>query len=315
MTHTVLVDEQSTAVIVTDAPTDVDTALTNVTVQTATTPVTVETSPMVTYATGGEGGTAPSAYALASAASAGATSIVVDRPPDGILAGGSFVAVGALTTKCEIRRVTAQSGDNLTITPALTYDHAEEEHVWVTEDTWITPEWFGCKANDATFDSGPGLMQANINMALTGVFGITGHNSRYYTSFPLSFPDGSMVEDIALTAQSAFAIDPLIGERNGIPDQFFAMIAGQFGTVTGVDTGTDEITLSTSAGSQVGDRVVFYARQGDALQHLLRPDVPITSRRSWGSCTRSRSTATERPSISRPRARARSTSTPWARRA
>ena len=211
-------------------------------------------------------------YLLGATSAAGGSSITLDRPANTIFAGGSYVAVGAGTSKCEIRRVSAQADEVLTLaSPTLKYEHLADEKVWVLQSTWVTPAWFGCKAADSAFDSADGLMQASIEQALTGnIFGLTGHSARYYSSVPLCFYDNSVLDYITITAKTAtFGIDPLIGERDGIPDQFFMTTAGQFVTVTDVDTTTNEITLSGTIGTAVGDRLQFYARQGDTLPEPL----------------------------------------------
>lgn len=207
----------------------------------------------------------PHAYVLSAAATAGATTVSVHRAPD-VFAGGSYVAVGALTTKCEIRRVTATASLTVTLDRALVYDHAADENVWVLNSTWVSPEWFGCKANDATFDSHTGLMQAYIEAALgANHFGLTGHNQRYYTTRPLCFFDGSLIDNITHTRKTPWAVNPMIGLRDGVPDQFMAMPAGQFGTVSSVNTGTNVVTTSTSAGSAAGDKIAFYPAQGATM--------------------------------------------------
>lgn len=207
-----------------------------------------------------------SQYTMASDSAAAATTIVLDRAATGMVSGGSFVAIGATTTKCEVRRVTGISSATLTVTPALTYAHVTSELVWVLEDTWIPVSWFGCQADNSGFDSSTGLMQASIDAALnSNMFGLTGFERRYYSSIPLSFYDNSLLQNLTLTVKTPFTLDPEIGLRNGVPDQFFVMAAGQFGTVSSVDTGADTITTSTTMGSAVGDRLVFYPQQGSTL--------------------------------------------------
>ena len=222
--------------------------------------------PNTQIAAAGSGGSSLSQYTVGSASLAGATTLALDRTPTGIVDDGSFVAVGATTTKCEIRRITGISGSTLTFGVALQYAHSGGEFVWVLNGTWVPAEWFGCKAADPSSDNSIGIMQASIDAALTSnVFGLTGHGQRYYCSIPLCFYDNSLLDNIVFTALNPFGIDPTIGERNSLPDQYFVMAAGQFGTITNVDTGTDTITLSVNAGAQVGDRLVFYPAQGATL--------------------------------------------------
>jgi hypothetical protein len=205
-------------------------------------------------------------YTVGSSSVAGATTLALDRVPTGIIDDGSFVAVGAMTTKCEIRRITGISSSTLTFGVALIHAHTAGEFVWVLSGTLVPAEWYGCKAGDASVDNSTGLMQASIDAALTNnIFGLTGHEQRYYSDTPLCFYDNSVLDHIAFTVKTPFSIDPEIGLRNSLPDQFFVMAAGQFGTVSSVDTGANTITTSTAVGSAVGDRVVFYARQGDTL--------------------------------------------------
>ena len=220
-------------------------------------------------ATGGAGSGISGQHTLSTGSSAGATQVVLDRDPTAIFAGGSYVAVGASTTKCEIRRVTAVSGAQLTLALDLKYAHSTGESVWVLTDTWVTPEWFGCKANTAPsyFDSYAGLMQMFVDHALNGGtgYGITGHNARYYSTKPLAINDFTYLQSITLSALSPYGIDPLVGTRVGEPDQFFVTLAGQFVTVTSVNTSTNEITLSASIGSLVGERLILYPEQGSTL--------------------------------------------------
>jgi hypothetical protein len=205
-------------------------------------------------------------YTVGTSSVAGATTLVLDRVPTGIIDDGSFVAVGAMTTKCEVRRITGISSSTLTFGVALIHAHTAGEFVWVLSGTLVPAEWYGCKANDSSVDNSTGLMQASIDAALTSnIFGLTGHEQRYYSDTPLCFYDNSVLDHITFTVKTPFSIDPEIGLRNSLPDQFFVMAAGQFVTVTSVDTGANTITTSSQVGSAIGDRVVFYARQGDTL--------------------------------------------------
>lgn len=214
---------------------------------------------------GGAAGRASNNYALAAGSIAGATSVDIDHLPTSMLSGGTFVAIGALTTKCEIRRVTAISGKTLTV-GALAYAHSSGEYVFVLNSRDAPLEWFGCTPDDASIDSSAGLQQAYHDCAFNPGYGLTGHARRYYHASPLVMYDGQYLDRIALRVLSPFSIDPTIGLRNGEPDQFAHTLAGQVGTVTSVDTAANTITLSVNAGSLVvGDRLIFYPLQGATL--------------------------------------------------
>lgn len=207
-------------------------------------------------------------YTLASDSAAGANSITLDKDVAGILAGGFYVAVGATTTSCEIRRVTAVSGGTLTLaSPTLKLAHTAGEYVRVLTSSYVTPEWFGCKADDSTFDSYQGLQQAFNNIALMSGkgFGIEGQFARYYSTRPLAVYDFTQLKEITFTVKAPFAIDPMEGLTEGLPDQFFFMMAGQFVTVTNVDADTNEITLSATVANVLGERLIFHPLKGATL--------------------------------------------------
>ena len=207
-------------------------------------------------------------FTLAGGVSSGASALTLDRTPTGLLAGGSYLAVGATTTKCEVRRVTAASGTNITLSSALVYSHSASEVVYLLEGTLVPFEWFGCKANDNSFDSYVGLQQAFNDLALAAGrgYGLTGHISRYYSKTPLCIYDNTYLEQTVLTALSPMSIDLSVGNgRLGTPDQYHVTLGGQFGTITSVDTGTNSVTLSTSAGAAANDRIIFQPSVGATL--------------------------------------------------
>ena len=188
-------------------------------------------------------------YTLSTGTNAGATTLTLDKAAAGMLVSGTVVAVGAMATKCEIRRVTTISSATLTFGTSLKHDHTAGEFVWVVNSHLVPAEWFGAKAI-SNVDSYAGLMQAANDACLnSNLFGVTGRDQRYYSSTPLCFGDNSVLDHITLTVKPPFTIDPEIGLRNSLPDQFFVMAAGQFGTVTSVDTWANTITTSTAVGS------------------------------------------------------------------
>jgi hypothetical protein len=215
---------------------------------------------------------------LAAGLAIGATSLTTDSALD-VAAGASFVAIGARTTHCEVRRVTAVSGGTLTLDSgtstgggALAAAHSGGESVFVLPGTLIPPEWFGCKANDSTFDSYAGLQQFFNDSALTGAFyGLDGQRARYYSSRPHCFYDGNKMRDIVFTTHANMGsgggnFDPTLGrDAAGLPNQFHGILAGQFGTVSSVDTAANTVTLSTGAGSSANDTITFYPAPGATL--------------------------------------------------
>lgn len=210
-------------------------------------------------------GSLGSAYSLASSTAALATTLTVERTPK-MLVNGTYVAIGALTTKCEVRRVTGIATNTLTV-GALAYAHTAGENVWVLNATLVPAEWFGCQATITTVDNHAGLQQAFHDMAFNGGYGITGHGARYYCATPVCIYDNTTIDRLAITAKaSGFTINPLVGlGTDSNPDQFMEILAGQVGTITNVDTATNVITTSTVVGSQLGDRMTFYPRQGATL--------------------------------------------------
>ncbi len=204
-------------------------------------------------------------HTLSASTLADATTLTLDKNAAGMLVSGTVVAVGAMTTKCEVRRVTTISSATLTLNLALKHAHTAGEFVWVVNSHLIPAEWFGCKSI-SNVDSYLGIMQASIDAALTtNLFGVTGRDQRYYSSTPLAFYDNSLLDHITFTVKAPLSIDPKIGLRNSNPDQFFVTAAGQFGTVSSVDTAANTITTSTAMGSTIGDRLIFYPQQGSTL--------------------------------------------------
>jgi hypothetical protein len=203
------------------------------------------------------------ATTLVSSTSVGATTASVASLPAGLQI-GAYVAIGAGTSTCEVRRVTDVVGTTLTV-GALNLAHSVAENIWILNSTWVTPEWFGCRGADVSFDNAAGLQQMFNDLAAGASFGITGHANRYHTSTPLAIYDNTRLEHIAFTAKLPFSIDPKLGLNDGLPDQYFATLAGQTGTISSVNTATDTITLSTNAGAAVGDVLIFYPRPGATL--------------------------------------------------
>ena len=117
----------------------------------------------------------------------GATTIDVDRDA-GAIAVGTFVGIGAGTTNCEVRRVTAVSGATLTLFGALKVAHVAEENVWQASGFWIPFEWWGARAGVTHLRLLPLADQCLHGPGQLLRAGRAGANS-YYSSRPLFIND------------------------------------------------------------------------------------------------------------------------------
>lgn len=212
---------------------------------------------------GGGGAAIQGETTLSSGTAVNATTVPLTSTEEPFV--GQTICIGAGLTTCEVRRVTAVGVSSVTV-GALKYAHSSGERVYVMMSDVVPIEFFGAQPDTASFDSGTAIMAAMIDIANGNNYGVVGKpGSRYYSSIPLCMADNAYLRNLRFLAKAPFSINPLLGTRGGEPDQFFATLAGQFVTVTGVNTTTNEITLSGAIGSAVGARAVFYARQGDTL--------------------------------------------------
>lgn len=212
-------------------------------------------------------------YTLSVAAVVGETDFVLDKDASGMLAGGSYVAIGAMTTKCEIRRVLSVSGDTVTVGGPIgpvRYAHDAGEFVWVLQSFYVPLEWFGAKVADSTNWTGyEALKAAAIEWNLSpATFGIDGRDQSYYVNRTVFFGDGMAVRNLRVLgyASAGWAYDPNQGDDwLGNAGHFLAMLPGQFTTVTSVDSGANTVTTAGSIGSDVFTDCWFYPAQGATL--------------------------------------------------
>lgn len=183
---------------------------------------------------------------------------------------GQLLAVGIGTSTCEVRRVTSVSGNSVTLNTAFKYAHTANE-LARRADFWVPALWWGAVPSSSVDSfrnlSNMFLDQQTIGIGIYGIIGL-GHTLPFYTSRPLWLPDFHWSSQLGISAFSPFAWDP--GDGTGIwnyandlkPLQHLLNASGQFGTISSVNTGTDTLTLSTSAGSVEGDEIAFYTREG-----------------------------------------------------
>src|SRR3990170_1409181 len=111
----------------------------------------VEASKLKTYVGFGAGGTYT---ALTNLASSGATTIVVDDVPDGLILNTVWAVIDPWTAECEIRKVTGISSTTLTIA-ATGYDHAADDAVILMWEPEVSVKWFGARGDGSTDDITP----------------------------------------------------------------------------------------------------------------------------------------------------------------
>ena len=101
---------------------------------------------------------------LSAAVTAGATSITLRSVPSWMAAYGGYIAIDPYTTEFEFRQVETVTGNVVTFTTALTYNHAINDNVIWTEYGAISAKWALAKGDDSTDNSTPlarALTQAN----------------------------------------------------------------------------------------------------------------------------------------------------------
>src|SRR3989304_479990 len=102
----------------------------------------VEASKLKTYVGFGAGGTYT---ALTNLASSGATTIVVDDVPDGLILNTVWAVIDPWTAECEIRKVTGISSTTLTIA-ATGYNHAADDAVILMWEPEVSVKWLDRKS-------------------------------------------------------------------------------------------------------------------------------------------------------------------------
>src|SRR3989337_1432672 len=114
-------------------------------------PYPVEASKLKTYVGFGAGGTYT---VMTNAALSGATTIVVDDVPDGLILNIVWAVIDPWTAECEIRKVTGISSTTLTIA-ATGYDHAADDAVILMWEPEVSVKWFGARGDGTTDDITP----------------------------------------------------------------------------------------------------------------------------------------------------------------
>src|SRR3972149_5962940 len=137
----------------------------------------VEASKLKTYVGFGAGGMVT---ALTNAASSGATTIVVDDVPDGLILNSIWAVLDAPTSECEVRKVTGISSNTLTIA-ATSYDHAADDPVFLVWEPEVSVKWFGARGDGSTDDITP-LTRAVTQAYSQGIVKVTLPNGIYPVS-------------------------------------------------------------------------------------------------------------------------------------
>lgn len=88
---------------------------------------------------------------LSADVSASATSIAPLFVPDWVQANGAWVVIDFPTTECEVRKITAVSGNTLTVA-ALDYAHSSSDPVLFITAPTVNVKWFGAKGDGTTDD-------------------------------------------------------------------------------------------------------------------------------------------------------------------
>lgn len=207
--------------------------------------------------------TAAAVATVAAGSSVGATTVQSASIPSEMYI-GRFVAVGAGTANCEIRRINNIVATTLTLNSALKVAHSPGENLWILPGFWAPFEWWGAKADNST-DSYRSLINAFLDQSLGNYYGLIGKGATaYMSSRPLFMQDYTALAYTKLMAHSAFALDCTDGKWNGVPNQYFLTLAGQTGTAT-FNAATDEVTLSVNPGSAQYSDVIFYPRPGSTM--------------------------------------------------
>jgi hypothetical protein len=211
---------------------------------------------------------AVAAFTLNASTSIGATTIVLATTPANIAVKvGDYIAIGAGTANCEVRRVATLSTATITFTVPTKVAHTAGNNVWVTPGFWVPLEWWGAISNSLV-DSYRSLINAFLDQTVQVGYGLIGHGTSYYgSSRPLFVNDYASLQQAALGAYVPFAIDCTIGtdtlNPGNIPNQYFMTLAGQVVTAT-ADASADTVTLGGSIGG-AGQDVSFYPRPGSTM--------------------------------------------------
>jgi hypothetical protein len=209
-----------------------------------------------------------SEFSLASNIAAGATTADLGGSLADIQL-GQLLAFGVGTSTCEARRVTAIAGSTVTLHAAFKWTHTAGQTIRLF-NFWASPTWWGAVPGDSTFDSFRNLsnmlLDSQQSVVAYGILGPGGiGNAAFYSSRPLWFPDGTKLVELSLIAKSPFGLDATLGiwgYDSNWPHQHFLHAAGQFGTVSSIDTAANSVTFNADPGAVSGEPVAFYVREG-----------------------------------------------------
>jgi len=179
----------------------------------------------------------------------GATTVTANA---GTPAVGTMVAIDAYSASCELRTITAVSGQTLTVA-ALKLAHAAGARLIFFDDAQVPPAWFGAVGNNVVDDEP--AVQAALNALSTGGLlqqfnaSLHGQGLFYRLAAPLMLPNHSGLRALNLTMHSSYAPE----DSKGGMCMTFRGTAQAF-TAT---ASTDVITTPVAHGVSTSSQVVF----------------------------------------------------------
>lgn len=188
---------------------------------------------------------------LTSSPGVGATSLTVNAIPSGMSV-GSFVAISAATSTCEIRRVTGITATTITFTGSLLYSHSAGENLWVCPVD-VPLSWYGAAGGaGSSYDNEPAL-QAAFSDWMFHQQNLDGMQLAYYIGAPLVQSGEMRLSNTYLYAMSSFAPT----DTNGAMMMMADVAATPYQTATA--TASDNVFSVPSAhGLVVDDSTVLF---------------------------------------------------------
>lgn len=209
---------------------------------------------LVSHNTDGTLKTNGEATTLTSGSSIGATTVLVATIPPSLQI-GCFIAIGAGTINCEVRRVTNISSLTITFANSSKIAHSSAENVWVVPAV-IPLTWYGARGGaGASYDNEPSLQAACDDWTYHQQL-LEGFQQIYYISKPLIQSGEMRLRNALIYAKSDFA--PL--DNNGamlmMADAVDPVLGSSYLTAT-VTAADDTFTTVSNHLMQVDAAVVF----------------------------------------------------------
>lgn len=196
-------------------------------------------------------------FTLGATASAGASTLTLNRPVGAIVAGRDLLLViDPWNVNCEVRQCAGLSGATVTLQSALTFTHQATVTAYLVADDHLSAHLWGTVANNSADDWA--ALQAGINQTQLNACWLTGGGVAYVTKQPLFGSTGTRLRTIhRVRADAAFA-------PADTTNAMFMSCQGNWLTFTAT-AADDTITTSSAHGMVANQKFAINAPQAQTL--------------------------------------------------